>query len=89
MITLEQCRSCEDDFYNDKNPIGVKRCWHAKSGEMVTRYRIGTWTQPTQPGAFTEVRVPSCCHQKGYALYKRLPDFVKLKDVIRPKRAAL
>ena len=79
----KHCHGCHDDFYNDKNPMGVKKCWGLKSAKLITRYRIGTWTQPTQPGAFTAVRVPSCFHQPGSAFYGKLPDFVKAKDVNR------
>lgn len=78
---LKHCRGCRDDFYNDKNPYGVKRCWGLATAEIVTRYRIGTWTQPTQSGAFTKVRVFNCFHQQGQHFYKQLPSFVKAEDV--------
>ena len=25
---LRYCRSCVDNFYNDNNPYGIKKCWH-------------------------------------------------------------
>ena len=87
MIRLEQCRGCTDDFYNGRVNIGGgTRCWSAKDGRMGTRYRIGTWTAPTEKFAFTEVRVPSCYHSRGYAYYASLPDFVKREDVVRITR---
>jgi hypothetical protein len=52
-----------------------------KSAKMVTRYRIGTWTRPTEPGAFERVKVYECRREKGYSLYTALPDFVKPEDV--------
>lgn len=86
-ISLEQCRGCRDDFYNQPgNALNGKRCWHAEKGEVVTRYAIGTWTMPGEKGAFTEVEVPSCYNRDGTHYYKSLPDFVKADDVIRSKR---
>ena len=84
MITLEQCRGCTDDFYNaGNNPMGVQRCWSAATGEIVTRYAIGTWTMPASRGAFAEVEVPSCYRRKGEHYFRELPDFVKAEDVRR------
>jgi len=80
---LQHCIGCRDDFYNDKNPIGVKRCWGLKTAKMVTRFRIGTWTKPDQPGAFTEVRKFNCFHRDGEHYFEELPSFVNPEDVIR------
>jgi hypothetical protein len=91
MIPEKRCTGCRDDFYNGrKNLDGGTRCWSAKTGRMVKRYRIGHWTTPTTPGAFAEVIVPSCYHQPGqYAYYERLPDFVLASDVVRKKKRAV
>jgi hypothetical protein len=78
---LRRCSGCRNDFYNDKNPLGVKRCWSLDTAKLVTRYRIGTWTVPTQPGAFTKVKCLSCYHQDGQHYYEHLPDFVKRTEV--------
>lgn len=88
MKTTDACRGCEDDFYNDRNPLGVKRCWHVDTAQIVTKYRIGTWTTPTTPGAFTRVRVPGCYRKKGQHYCEKLPDFVKPKDVRRERSAS-
>lgn len=81
------CRGCVDDFYNaggEGNLLTPDReCWSFKSAKLVTRFRIGTWTQPTQTGAFTEVKVPQCYRQRGQHFYERLPDFVRAQDVVR------
>lgn len=79
---LQHCAGCRDDFYNGNNPLGVQRCWGLKTAEMVTRFRIGTWTEPDRPGAFTKVDGLSCWHAKGLHFYKELPDFVKAEDVL-------
>lgn len=34
------CAGCEDDFYNDKNPYGVKECWSYKTAEVKPRVQI-------------------------------------------------
>lgn len=89
MISRQACRGCRNDFYNGRqNCDGGDRCWSAKDGEMVTRYRIHYMTAPTVKGAFTKVKVPNCYHQaNGYCFYKELPSFVKASDLNRTKRA--
>lgn len=80
MIPRNECSGCHDDFYNS----GEQRCWSAKSGKMLTRYSIHFMTAPTEKGAFTEVRKPSCYRQVNRnVFYNALPDFVRLEDVIR------
>jgi hypothetical protein len=79
--TKAMCRGCTDDFYNHRS--NSEGCWHFKTAKIVTRYRIGTWTLPGSPGAFTEVKVLSCRSEQGEHFYERLPDFVKMEDVIR------
>ena len=78
---LRRCSGCRDDFYNEKNSIGIKHCWMLAKARMVERFQIGTWTQPTQPGAFTKVRKLNCWCADGLHFYDKLPDFVKLEDV--------
>lgn len=86
MISLKQCRGCEEDFYNsDRGQNG--RCWMHESGTMKTRFRTGTWTMPASKGAFTEVVVPSCYRQKGQHYSDSVPNFVKAEDIIRSNRA--
>lgn len=88
MIPLRACSGCRDSFYNGRQNIdGGTRCWSAKTGTMVTRYKIGTFVTPTTKGAFTKVRVPSCFHQPGqYAYYSELPGFVKASDLNKARR---
>ena len=73
---LPLCAGCRDDFYNGQNPLGVKECWSLKSAKIVTRFKLGWWTRPDEPRAFTEIRTLNCHHAPGrYALYERLPSF--------------
>ena len=80
-----RCRGCEDDFYNGRNPMGVKECWSRSTAKVVTRWRTGTWTLPTQPGAFTEVEVFTCFRQKGEHFSDRIPSFAV--DPVRIRRS--
>lgn len=74
MKDTKYCRGCRDDFYNGNNGLGVKQCWSLKSARVVKRWRTGWWTQPTQPGAFVEVKTFSCHSEPGrYAFTKDLP----------------
>ena len=76
------CDGCRNDFYNDgNNPLGVKRCWSRDGAKPVTRYRIHINSLPGSPRAFERVRVFDCRYEQGFALYKGLPDFVKIEDV--------
>jgi hypothetical protein len=75
MDKLKLCAGCRNDFYNDKNPLGVKRCWSFESAKVVTRYRIGWWTQPTQSGAYAKVLTLTCHHAPGqYAQHVEMPE---------------
>ena len=40
MMNVKHCSGCEDDFYNGKNPYGVKECWHLKSAKLIPRILI-------------------------------------------------
>jgi hypothetical protein len=73
------CKGCRNDFYNGQ---GASECWSFKTAEVVTRYKIGWWTRPTEPGAYRKVETLSCHHCPGqYAMHKELPHFVKPEDV--------
>lgn len=73
------CAGCRDDFYNHRESPGfdgATECWSLKSAKVVTRYRLGWWTAPTEPGAFQQVTTNSCHHAPGqYAHYEQLPTF--------------
>lgn len=78
------CKGCRNDFYNGVNNLGIKECWFLKNAKPVTRYEIGTWTLPTQPGAFRKVEVYDCYQTDGkigVSHYDKLPDCAKeVKD---------
>lgn len=85
-MDAKHCNGCRDDFYNRSELSPDGRCWHRQTAKVITRYAIGTWTAPTQQGAFTEVRKPDCYHQPGTHYYNKLPDFVRREDVVRRVR---
>lgn len=83
MIARHECVGCHDDFYNGPD----RRCWSAEKGTMLVRYQIHYLTAPTQKGAFTKVKKPSCYRQVNRCVfYNELPSFVKASDLNRANR---
>lgn len=73
----QYCSGCRDDHYNQRGNSTTGECWNLKTAKVVTRYRIGWWTTPTEPFAFRKVTTLSCHNAAGrYAHYEQLPDFV-------------
>ncbi len=60
----DPCLGCEDDFYNGKNPLGVKKCWHRESARMTLRMKVGVDDSP--PWTWKPKRYLSCYRQKRY-----------------------
>ena len=54
------CSGCRDDFYNDKNPLGVKRCWMFSTATVEKRLMIPVDLRP--PYKFPPKWVLSCYH---------------------------
>lgn len=72
-MDCKHCNGCRNDFYNDKNPLGVKRCWSLDSARLVWRWTIGTWTPMDKKSNFRRVKVPHCYHREGACYMHRLP----------------
>jgi hypothetical protein len=74
----QYCAGCRNDFYNHRSEPGfdgATKCWSLNDATVVTRYRIGWWTQPTSAKAFQKVTTLDCHHAPGqYAHYKELPE---------------
>lgn len=74
------CNGCRDDFYNHRSEPGfdgATECWSLKSAKVVTRYKLGWWTQPRTRADFTKVKTNSCHHAPGrYAMCETLPAHV-------------
>lgn len=72
--STKYCAGCRDNFYNGQANFSCFGCWSLKDAKVVTRYRIGWWTAPTEPGAFVKVKTYDCHHAPGrYAHYEKLP----------------
>ena len=69
MKSTSHCVGCRNHFYNGNNGIGVKQCFSLKTARVVKRWRIGWWTSPVAPGAFTEVKTYDCHHEPGTAAF--------------------
>lgn len=44
--SISMCQGCRDDFYNGKNPYGIKQCWSFASATVEPRIVIGVWQRP-------------------------------------------
>jgi len=72
------CIGCDEDFYNGKNPYGVKECWHLKDAKLVTKYAIGVQTMQDKKENFWEVTVPNCYRRTNhFVYYSSLPEHLK------------
>lgn len=63
-MNKSKCIGCEQDFYNGKNPLGVKVCWHLEKAKIVWKKKVGLWQEP--PWKQKRIRVPDCYQEKGY-----------------------
>jgi hypothetical protein len=67
----QYCHGCRENYYNQSGNSSCGHCWMLDNSKVVTRYRIGWWTQPTQPGAYTKVTTLNCHNSPGnYALHE-------------------
>lgn len=69
MMDVKHCAGCKDDFYNGKNPHGVKECWMLKSAKLAPRLLIHI----DQPPPYLEVKVkslPECYRLKRHVTVK-------------------
>ena len=77
-MKLSDCLGCRDDFYNDKNPLGVKRCWSFDEKKaLVTKHRIHYDTPMGRRSGYTEVSVPPCYHMDHFVHLKKIPEYAE------------
>ena len=75
------CEGCRNDFYNKPGNSTSGHCWSLDNAKIVTRYRLGWWTRPDEPGAFKKVTTLSCHHEPGqFAFQESLPNFVTAEE---------
>ena len=61
---LKRCYGCEQDFYNDKNPLGIKECWSLADMTIIWRKKVSVDQRPPWTQAFK--RYPHCYQQTRY-----------------------
>jgi hypothetical protein len=61
---LKYCIGCEQDFYNGKNSIGVKECWHLEKMELILRKRV--YINEVPPWKRKPEKLANCYQEKGY-----------------------
>jgi len=71
------CIGCDNHFYNDNNPMGIRQCWHLPDAKMQTRYCIGVNTPQDKVSNFIKIRTLGCFTESGYAYYDELPSHLK------------
>jgi len=64
---LKKCVGCEQDFYNDKNTLGVKECWKLGKAKLVSRKKISISQIP--PWKQKPIKILSCYQQRGYVFW--------------------
>ena len=62
------CLGCKQDFYNDKNPLGVKECWHFKTAKLIMRKAVHF--DQTPPWNQKATLTPSCYQKTRYVYVK-------------------
>jgi hypothetical protein len=61
---LKRCCGCRNDFYNDKNPLGVKRCWSLGTAKVVFKKEVSIDQVP--PWKQKAKRFLSCFHKPRF-----------------------
>ena len=66
---LKHCIGCEEDFYNNRNPYGIKECWNLKSAKLVLKKKIHINQRP--PWKQKPIKVLDCYRQRGYVFWNK------------------
>lgn len=77
MMDIQHCAGCEDDFYNDHNPYGVKRCWMLDEAFVKTRFEISINAPMGARRNYTERQLPKCYHRNGFVFLNEIPSYAK------------
>jgi len=65
---LRYCLGCEDDFYNGKNPYGVKECWNLEDAKVEWKKEVHVDERP--PWEQKARRFLNCYRKKRFAYVK-------------------
>jgi hypothetical protein len=63
----KHCIGCIEDFYNGKNPYGIKECWNLEKAKLVLRKKIPFNQRP--PWKQKPIKVLSCYRQRYYVFW--------------------
>ena len=64
-IDKKHCSGCDNNFYNDNNPYGVKECWCLKKAKLIMRKKVHV--DQTPPWKQKPTKMPDCYRQRRYA----------------------
>ena len=73
----KECLGCDNDFYNGKNPHGIKECWLLETAKLGVLYRIANDKPMNAKGAYQKKKLPNCYRQKGFCFLKRIPYYAE------------
>lgn len=60
----ENCYGCYNDFYNGKNELDIKECWHLESAKLIMRKEVHINQRP--PWTQNAIRKPNCYRKQGF-----------------------
>ena len=60
----KHCIGCEDNFYNDNNNYGIKKCWCLDDAKLIERKQVGINDVP--PWNQQPIIIPNCYKKNGY-----------------------
>jgi hypothetical protein len=72
-IDVKHCEGCENDFYNGKNPYGVKECWQRPDARLEPRLLIHVEQAPPYKNLKPQP-TPTCYKMKRFVTVK--PDAI-------------
>jgi len=65
-----KCVGCRDDWYNGKNPLGIKSCRHLENAELVQRILVHRNQIPPYDRGFATVEVYDCRKEVDFCFVK-------------------
>ncbi len=73
-VCKKDCVGCRNDFYNDKNPLGVKECWSFPAAKLATRFQLSINCPMDRKSGYAKRVVPGCYHTDGYVFLDKIPE---------------
>ena len=73
----KHCVGCIEDFYNGKNPPGVKECWMLKDAKVMARFSISINAPMGARANYIPEKRPSCYRASGVVYLNKIPDYAQ------------